>query len=314
MVTKTKTAKKDIVVRTLPALLLIFALGVPALSAPAVASADDTTASIMVFAPGAAQGAPVWVEYQDVMGNWQKVNGWLGTLDDVTATGTPFKGWAVEPANYGQGPFRWVVLSLDGSSVWGISDSFNMPPGGGLQITETIVPGVTGGMTATATTAPAATAIATPAATSTTTTTTPVTATVTASAPAATPSMTATTAPAGATQLTDTGSSVFSYASADSSIISGYFTGLPATSWIAVQWGDGQGNWMTVPGWEGTADTVEATTGQLSKVWTVFPANYGQGPFRWAVFDRQGGTLMAFSAPFSLPADSGLNVYRSLAK
>jgi len=301
MVTKTRTAKKDIFIRSVPALLLILALG-----APAVASADDSTATITVFAPGATQGAPVWVEYQDLMGNWQKVNGWLGTLDDVTATGTPFKSWAVLPANYNQGPFRWVVLSLDGSTVWGISDSFDMPPGGGLTATETIVPGVTGGMTAATPPAMATTPAATMPVTSTTApaTTTPVT-----TAPA-----TATPAPSGATQLTDTGSSVFSYGSANSSIISGYFMGLPSTSWIAVQWGDGLGNWMTVPGWEGAADTVDATTGQLSKVWTVFPANYGQGPFRWAVFDKQGGTLVAFSAAFTLPITDGQNVYRSLAK
>ena len=300
---KTNVLTRKTLFRSVPALMLIFALNAPlvqaAPSAPAATAADDSTASITLFAPGATQGAAVWVEYQDLSGNWQKVDGWAGTLDDVTGAGVPFKAWAVFQANFGQGPFRWVVLNPDGMSVWGTSDSFNLPPGGGINLSETIVPGVTGASTAAAMTP----------------TTTPVTGTV----PAATPVPTATAAPsatqtAGAMMLTDTGSSLFSYPASDSSIISGYFSGLPADSWIAVQWGDGLGNWETVQGWQGLADSVDSTTGQLIQTWTVEPDNYGQGPFRWAVFDKQGGTLVGYSASFTLPSGSGFNLFRSLAK
>lgn len=294
---KTESASKSVFLRTLPALMLVFAMATPVVQAAPAAPADDTTATatITVFAPGAAQGAPVWVEYQDPSGNWNKVSGWLGTLDQVTADlNVPYKQWTVFQDNFGQGPFRWVVLNLAGTSVWGISDSFNLPPGGNINQTETIVPGVTGGMTP-ATATPATT---TPAATP---------------APAASATTSATT-PSGAVLLTDTGSSLFGYPSADTSIISGYFYGLPADSWIAVQWGDGLGNWTTVPGWEGLANSVDTTTGQLIQTWTVESANFGQGPFRWAVFDKQGGNLVAYSAEFTLPANSGFNLFRSLTK
>ena len=102
--------------------------------------------------------------------------------------------------------------------------------------------------------------------------------------PAVTPAPSTSTTPAG--QFTSTGDSVFSYSDSSTGAISAYFMGLPADSWIAVQWGDGLGHWQTVTGWEGTADSVDATTGQLFKQWVVQQANFGQGPFRWAMFDR----------------------------
>jgi len=295
---KTESSTKNVLFRSLPALLLVLALGAPlvqaAPAAQAAAPADDASATITVFAPGAAQGAPVWVEYQDASGNWQKVSGWLGTLDQVTADlNVPYKQWTVFAANFGQGPFRWVVLSPDGTSVWGISDSFNLPAGGAINQTETIVPGVTGGMT--------------PAATSSTAAPTQ------APAPTATPVISP-AQPSGAVLLTDTGNSLFGFSASDSSIISGYFLGIPADSWIAVQWGDGLGNWTTVQGWQGLANSVDSTTGQLIQQWMVAPANYGQGPFRWAVFDKQGGTLVAYSSSFNLPASGGFNLFRSFTK
>jgi hypothetical protein len=293
---KTDSPTKKVLLRSIPAIMLILGLAAPVLQTPVAQAADDSVATITVFAPGATQGAPVWVEYQDASGNWQKVDGWLGTLDNVTDNlNVPYKNWTVFPANFGQGPFRWVVLSLDGKSVCGISDTFNLPPGGGIDQTETIVPGVTGATT--------------PAATS------PTTAPSTAPAPAASATpVTSPTQPSGAVLLTDTGNSLFGFSGSDSSIISGYFLGLPADSWIAVQWGDGLGNWTTVQGWQGLANSVDTTTGQLIQQWTVEPANYGQGPFRWAVFDKQGGTLAAYSASFTLPASGGFNLFRSFSK
>ena len=138
---------------------------------------------------------------------------------------------------------------MDGTTVWGTSDTFNLPPGGGINQTETIEPGVTGTTPAVAT-APTATA-------------TPVAATP---VPAANPAL----------LLNNTGSSTFGLVCSgpcDSSEISGYFLGLPASSWIAVQWEDGLGNWQTVQGWEGTANSVDTNTGQLIQQWSVARAN-----------------------------------------
>src|SRR5262245_32799274 len=154
---------QNLIWRGLPALLLSAVLAAPMLQAPAAqaaAPAADTTASatITLFAPGAALGDAVWVEYGDGAGNWFKVDGWLGTLDTETLDlNVPYKQWTVFQANFGQGPFRWVVLNANGS-VWGISDSFSLPAGGNINQTETIVPGTTGGIT------PAATPAVTPAA------------------------------------------------------------------------------------------------------------------------------------------------------
>src|SRR5580765_7889968 len=116
---RTFTTLKKSLWRGLPALLLIFALGAPAVqaAAPAAPATDDTTATatITLFAPGAAVGDPVWVEYGDGAGSWFKVDGWLGTLDNVTDNLlVPYKQWTVFQANFGQGPFRWVVLNADG--------------------------------------------------------------------------------------------------------------------------------------------------------------------------------------------------------
>jgi len=291
---QTVSRHKNTLVRGLPALMLIFALGAPMVQpAQAADPADDTTATatITLFAPGAAIGDPVWVEYGDGAGNWFKVDGWLGTLDVVTDNLlVPYKQWTVFQANFGQGPFRWVVINASNNTVWGISDSFSLPAGGNIDQTETIVPGVTGGTTPAAVTTPAP-VMATPA-----------------PAASAAPSTT------GARQFTDNGSSVMGYPDSTTAAISAYFMGLPADSWIAVQWGDGLGNWTTVTGWEGTADSVDATTGQLFQQWVVEQPNFGQGPFRWAVFDHQGGTLLGYSASFSLPTGSGMDQFMSLSK
>ena len=49
------------------------------------------------------------------------------------------------------------------------------------------------------------------------------------------------------------------------------------------------------------------------KQWMVFLANFGQGPFRWAVFDHQGGNLLGYSASFNLPG-AGLTQFMSLSR
>jgi hypothetical protein len=66
--------------------------------------------------------------------------------------------------------------------------------------------------------------------------------------------------------------------------------------WTVVQWQDSQGNWHNVEGWRTHANSA----GQVR--WWVAPAQFGQKPFRWQVFESQGGALLNSSQIFTLPA------------
>ena len=44
--------------------------------------------------------------------------------------------------------------------------------------------------------------------------------------------------------------------------------------------------------------------GEGRKVWWVADADLGAGPFRWLVYDRYRGKVLAASAPFHLPEAS----------
>jgi hypothetical protein len=99
----------------------------------------------------------------------------------------------------------------------------------------------------------------------------------------------------------------------NASAITGKFTGLPATSWITVEWLDGNGVWEPVMGWQGLADFTDAS-GHLVKQFGVYRQNYGQGPFRWAIYNAPtGGSLLAVSPNFNLPAADGQNEILNLA-
>jgi hypothetical protein len=69
----------------------------------------------------------------------------------------------------------------------------------------------------------------------------------------------------------------------------------PPGAWSVVQWQDDVGGWHAVEGWQGSIETP----GQ--KVWWVAHRDFGAGPFRWALYARQGGPLLATSHPFYLP-------------
>jgi len=261
------------------ALLLVIGL-----AATTVASAASS-ATIMVFAPGAPPGTMATVQWLDpTSSTWQTVSGWTATLSQQTASGVPFQSWAVLPANYGQGPFRWVVynnnlpanvgnqnmanMNTAGSTlvigqIWGVSSQFMLPVTDGVNLEITVVPEA------------ALNAIST---------------TVVNHTPAATPTPGATAACTGNNCTSE---------------IVATFSGLPATSWITVEWQDGFGNWQPVMGWQGMADTVD-TAGTLTKQFGVYQRNYGQGPFRWAVYNSAlGGTLLAVSPSFNLPTTNG---------
>lgn len=73
--------------------------------------------------------------------------------------------------------------------------------------------------------------------------------------------------------------------------------------WTGVQWQDAFGDWHDVAGWQGRLD--EAAAGVGKKAWAVADGHLGQGPFRWLIYARQGGDVVAASAPFYLPSAAG---------
>lgn len=69
--------------------------------------------------------------------------------------------------------------------------------------------------------------------------------------------------------------------------------------WTAVQWQDpNSGDWITVEGWQGTLET------DGSQIWWVGSEQFGKGPFRWLLFDEEGGTLLDTSESFTLPSQN----------
>ena len=76
----------------------------------------------------------------------------------------------------------------------------------------------------------------------------------------------------------------------------------PASAWTIVQWQDALGGWHNVEGWQGTLDEGN------QKVWWVARGDLGTGPFRWVLYEKQGGRALAFSSPFNLPSASGLTL------
>jgi hypothetical protein len=65
--------------------------------------------------------------------------------------------------------------------------------------------------------------------------------------------------------------------------------------WTIVQWQDKPGAWHDVTGWQGDLDVG------YKKVWWVALADFDKGPFRWVIYQGQGGKMLATSEPFYLP-------------
>ena len=76
--------------------------------------------------------------------------------------------------------------------------------------------------------------------------------------------------------------------------------------WTVVQWQDTGGGWHDVEGWRGALDEIVGAEGR--KIWWVYRQDLGKGPFRWLVYDRAGGKLLATSQSFNLPGISGQTV------
>ncbi len=77
--------------------------------------------------------------------------------------------------------------------------------------------------------------------------------------------------------------------------------------WVSVQWADDKGNWFDVTGWQGTLDSISETeSGWVGvKEWWAGEEDLGTGPFRWLVYQKQGGPLLTVSDPFYLPTIPG---------
>ena len=71
------------------------------------------------------------VQWQDIQGRWHVVEGWRGTPDEV-ANGVGTKVWWVAQADFGTGPFRWVVHQEQGGEHLAASDPFTLPQAAGV--------------------------------------------------------------------------------------------------------------------------------------------------------------------------------------
>lgn len=256
--------------RGLAALILVGGL-----AASQAAQAADGYSTITLYAPGAPAGAWIGVEFQDPLGSWHAVEGWQGQFDTLEDTGLRLKQWAVSPDDAGQGPFRWVLYTAQGGTVWAVSESFDLP-GGGANLELTVQAA------------------------------TPVTAAVTTGPLASTgPSVNVTgdrmqyplVAADFSTWPLRCGQELCAYGH-----ITAFLPDAPAGSWVGVQWQDPQGAWHLVDGWQGTA-SVDADGRQFAQ-WTVLPENFNQAGFRWVVL-QPDGRVWGVSPSFRLPEAGG---------
>jgi len=76
--------------------------------------------------------------------------------------------------------------------------------------------------------------------------------------------------------------------------------------WTEVEWTDGE-NWFVVEGWRGQMDNIAQEDGQWVSLreWWVGGKDLNSGPFRWVIYDHEGGKELLTSDTFMLPAYSG---------
>jgi len=66
-----------------------------------------------------------------------------------------------------------------------------------------------------------------------------------------------------------------------------------------VQWQDALGGWHDVEGWRGDFESNARVS------WWVTTRHFGQGPFRWIVYEKATQRVLSISAAFSLPTQVG---------
>ena len=69
--------------------------------------------------------------------------------------------------------------------------------------------------------------------------------------------------------------------------------------WTRIQWQDALGGWHDIDGWQGSFNPDQRV------LWYVGEEHLGDGPFRWLVYESQGGDLLAVSQSFDLPSRGG---------
>lgn len=258
---------------------LVMAVLLAAVAVPAAQATNTTWATITVVAPGAALGQPVEVQWGDPLGGWHTVDGWKGSFANITPQGEPFQRWTVGSGNFGQQPFRWVIYYPDGQTVWAVGPWFALPGVAGQDYAQRLD-------------------VQNP------------TPTVPVPPP---PAPTGPVAPAGGEPLLNGHGFTYGLVCAcGDSKISAIIGGLPASTWITVQWQGGLGQWHTVDGWQGMASSVDANGG-LFQQWDVAPSLFGLGPFRWALYNFQGGSLVGVSPSFNMPVTSRVDFFMSMA-
>ncbi|MCB0170599.1 MAG: hypothetical protein KDJ97_08610 [Anaerolineae bacterium] len=87
-------------------------------------------AAIELVAPG-HPGAWSVVQWQDINGDWQDVDGWQGSLDQSGQ-----RRWWVAAKDFGTGPFRWVVG--DTAAPTAASEPFHLPAVGAATLVVTL--------------------------------------------------------------------------------------------------------------------------------------------------------------------------------
>jgi hypothetical protein len=88
----------------------------------------------------------------------------------------------------------------------------------------------------------------------------------------------------------------------------------PAQAWVDVQWQDGLGAWHSVPSWPGLLLPMIAPDrpGAVCTLRWVVKSDFGKGPFRWVVYDQQGGASWGVSASFYFPVYAGQWVWSEI--
>jgi hypothetical protein len=81
-------------------------------------------ATIRLHTSSSVPEAWTTIEWQNELGDWYEVDGWRGHLDEGNAD---TKTWWVDPDNFGQGPFRWLVYTGQDGTQLAVSDPFDLP-------------------------------------------------------------------------------------------------------------------------------------------------------------------------------------------
>lgn len=243
--------------------------------------------TITILAPGAPDGAWVGVQWRGANGRWNDVAGWQAPLEVPAAstTGTdteaaqaslvPTQQFGVFERDYGTGPFRWIIYDHATGEVFGTSQRFFLPRGGGANLTMTVLPQIA--------IVPADT--------------------LAAELPSGLPTL----------ESANTSSRNLSCAgqACDFSVISISVPNAPAGSLVGVQWQDSFGLWHDVLGWQGSLSAPGSADVGYQQ-WTIGPELQGRGPFRWVLYNALGDTVLGATPGFMLPDRNGVNVITTL--